>query len=244
MCQTCFAGFYSFSQGTVHYYRCTIKWYTDNEGVATIVKSESNKVHLHKLAMEIFSLSKEHDIAIDMEWIPRSDNEVADYLSKIVDFDDWGVKDSYFQTVNSIWGPFTVDCFANSVNAKVPRFYSLFFQPGCLGVDALAFDWGGENCWLVPPVYLIPRVFVRFLNCKSRGVLVVPFWPSSLFWPYLIQGNGAYKSFVVDFLFVQNGRDVFVHGANKETCFGSSSFSTPVLFLKLDSTATSQVHWD
>ena len=103
-------------------------WYTDNKGVATIVKSGSNKFHLHKLAMGIFSLSKEHDIAIDMEWIPRSDNEVADYLSKIVDFDDWGVKDSYFHSLNSIWGPFTVDCFANSVNAKVPRFYSLFFS--------------------------------------------------------------------------------------------------------------------
>lgn len=59
-----------------------------------------------------------------------------------------------------------------------------------------------------------------------------------------LQGNGAYKSFVVDFLFVQNGRDVFVHGANKETCFGYSSFSTPVLFLKQDSTAALQVHWD
>ena len=114
----------------------------------------------------------------------------------------------------------------------------------------------GKISWLVPPVYLIPHVLVHFLNYKSRGVLVVPFWPSSLFCPYLIQGNGAYKSFVVDFLFVQNGRDVFVHGANKETCFGSSSFSNPVLFLKLDSTATSQsplglgscftvvVHWD
>ena len=113
-----------------------------------------------------------------------------------------------------------------------------------MGVDALAFDWGGENCWLVPPVYLISRVLVNFLNCKSGGVLVVPFWPSSLFWSYLIQGNGAYKSFVVDFLFVPNGRDVFVHGANKETCVGSSSFSTPVLFLSLDGTATSQVHWD
>ena len=99
-------------------------------------------------------------------------------------------------------------------------------------------------CWLVPPVYLIPRVLVHFLNCRSRGILIVPFWPSSLFWPYLIQGKSAYKSFVVDFLFVQNGRDLFVHGANKETCFGSSSFRTPVLFLKLDSTATSQVHWD
>ena len=56
-----------------------------------------------------------------MEWIPRSDNEVADYLSKTVDFDDWGVKDSYFHSLNSIWVPFTVDCLANSVNAKVPR---------------------------------------------------------------------------------------------------------------------------
>ncbi|CAH3027128.1 unnamed protein product [Porites evermanni] len=102
----------------------------------------------------------------------------------------------------------------------------------------------GKNCWLVPPVYLIPRVLVHFLNCKSRGVLVVPFWP------YLIQGNGAYKSFVVDFLFVQNGRDVFVHGANKETSLSTfrgrftdpelsrlaSSLSLRCLGAKVDST--------
>ena len=188
--------------------------------------------------------SKEHKVIIDIEWIPRSENEVADYLSKIVDFDDWSVKDSYFRAVDSIWGPLKVDCFANSVNAKVPRFYSLLFQPGSLGVDSLAFDWGRENCWLVPPIYLIPRVLMHFLYCQSRGVLVVPFWPSSLFWPYLIQEDGAFKSFVVDILFVQNGSDVFVQGANKETCFGSSSFSTPVLFLKLDGTKTSLVHWD
>ena len=43
---------------------------------------------------------------------------------------------------------------------------------------------------------------------------------------------------------MQNGSDVFVQGANEETCFGSSSFSTPVLFLKLDGTKTSLVHWD
>jgi len=68
-----------------------VKWYTDNKGVASIVKSGSSKAHLHKLAMKIFSLSKEHNVIIDIEWIPRSENEVADYLSKIVDFDDWSV---------------------------------------------------------------------------------------------------------------------------------------------------------
>ena len=86
-----------------------MKWYTDNKGVAAIIKSGSSKVHLHKLAMEIFSLSKEHNVIIDIEWIPRSENVVANYLSKIVDFDDWSVKDSYFRAVDSIWGPFTVD---------------------------------------------------------------------------------------------------------------------------------------
>ena len=50
--------------------------YTDNQGVAAIVKSGSTKVHLHKLAMEIFLLSKEHNVSIDIEWIPRSANEV------------------------------------------------------------------------------------------------------------------------------------------------------------------------
>ena len=120
----------------------------------------------------------------------------------------------------------------------------MFLQPGCLGVDSLAFDWGQESCWLVPPVCLIPRALMHFLKCRSRGTLVVPFWPSSLFWPYLICENGAFRDFVVDFLFVQNGAEVFVQGANKETCFGSSAFNTPVLFLKLDGTRSSLVHWE
>ena len=43
-------------QGFTHFLKgqC-VKWYTDYKGVATIVKSGSNKVHLHKLAMQFFS---------------------------------------------------------------------------------------------------------------------------------------------------------------------------------------------
>ena len=63
-------------------------------------------------------------------------------------------------------------------------------------------------------------------------------------WPYLICEDGAFRDFVVDFLFVQNGAEVFVQGANKATCFGSSAFNSPVLFLKFDGTRSSLVHWD
>ena len=110
--------------------------------------------------MDIFWLSNQYNIIIDIDWIPRAENRIVDYLSKIVDLDD-----CYYQAANSHWGPFTVDCFANSANAKVSRFYSLFFQPGCLGVDSLAFEWGNEDYWLVPSVHLIPRALV---HCKSH----------------------------------------------------------------------------
>ena len=37
-----------------------------------------------------------HGIYIKPEWVPRSRNEQADYLSRIVDFDDWFVDLVFF----------------------------------------------------------------------------------------------------------------------------------------------------
>jgi hypothetical protein len=37
--------------------------------------------------------------------IPRSENDRADYLSRICDHDDWGISDVIFELVESLWGP-------------------------------------------------------------------------------------------------------------------------------------------
>ena len=68
---------------------CFVKWFTDSQAVSLIVDSGSMKEYLHQLAVDIFHTAKENNIEIEVEWIPRSLNEKADYLSKIVDFDDW-----------------------------------------------------------------------------------------------------------------------------------------------------------
>ena len=107
------------------------------------------------------------------------------------------------------------DCFTNSVNAKVPRFYSLFFSTWVFGCQCVSFWLGWGELLAGSSRTLNSSCSRTFCQLQVSWGLVVPFWPSSLFWPYLIQGNSAYKSFVVDFLFVQNGRDVFVHGANR-----------------------------
>lgn len=105
-----------------------------------------------------------------------------------------------------------------------------------MGVDSLAFDWSRENCWLVPPLYLISRVFMHFLNCQSRGVgcPVLAFTVLA----YLIQENGLFVSFVVVFLFFQNGSDGFVQGANKETCLAR----LPLFLLLLSPTLQARMH--
>ena len=213
---------------------CFVKWFTDSQAVSLIVDSGSMKEHLNQLAVDIFHTAKEFNIEIEVEWIPRSLNEKADFLSKIVDFDDWTVKDCYFHAVNSYWGPCSVDCFASYKNHKIPRFYSRFFNPGSLGVDSLAFIWAGETCWLVPPVSLVKNVICHVCFCQCRGILVVPYWPSAPFWPFLVERKGGFRSFVLDSLFVENGKDVYLHGENNSTLFGSGNFSTPVFFLLLD----------
>ena len=80
---------------------------------ATIINSCSMNLHLHKLTVDIFYSAKDNHVGMAKEWVPRTSNDKADYLSKIVDLDDWRVKDNYFQVVHSRWGICSIDCFAS-----------------------------------------------------------------------------------------------------------------------------------
>ena len=118
-----------------------------------------------------------------MEWIPRSQNQIANYICRITDADDWMIGQSLFMSVDMLWGPHTVDCFASSYNYKVNRFQGRFWCPDTQAVDTFTVDWEGEVCWLVPPLYLIHRAWKHAEHCKAKGTLVVPLWKSTVFWP-------------------------------------------------------------
>ena len=36
---------------------------------------------------------------IEPEWVPREENQLADYLSRVVDYDDWGINKDVFHTI-------------------------------------------------------------------------------------------------------------------------------------------------
>ena len=69
----------------------------------------SCKQHLSQLAIQIFNLCFVSHVELQMQWLPRTANQKADYLSRIVDPDDWALGRKYFQILNAHWGPFSID---------------------------------------------------------------------------------------------------------------------------------------
>ena len=81
---------------------------------------------LRKALEIIFELCWKNDVRLSVEWIPRSENQKADAVSRLadaVDVDDWGISPEFFQILDKRWGPFTVDLFANFYNNKCSKYF-------------------------------------------------------------------------------------------------------------------------
>ena len=83
--------------------------------------------------------------------------EVADYISRIRDFDDWMINPALFAFLDRAWGPHKVDCSADQYNKQLPRFHSRFWCPGSEAVDTFTVNWVNDVCWLMPPLHLVSQ---------------------------------------------------------------------------------------
>ena len=213
----------------------SVKFLVDSQAAAKIVETGSMKEELQWFATEIFHVCFANNISFRVEWIPREQNTMADWASReadLIDIEDWQITSNFFNILNSRYGPFSLDAFSNSYNKKCSRFYSLFFSPGCLGIDALTYDWKGENVLLVPPVNAIGQALSHLKACQAKGVLVAPKWPSSYFWPLLLN---QFSRFISD-ICVFKGKNVLCHGYNKNSILGSPDFEGEVISVALDCT--------
>ena len=170
-----------------------VKWFSDNKNVAIIVEKGSMKSNLQEIALDIFTLCLKNNVSLSVEWIPRTENDRADHISRIIDHDDWGISQNLFEYIDALWGPHEIDFFATDYNAKLPVFYSRFWMPGAIGIDAFTVDWYGVNGWFVPPVCIVAKVIQYMKQCRAYGTVVLPCWQSASFWPMISDGVGFIK---------------------------------------------------
>ena len=96
---------------------------------------------------------------------PSYYDQQADYISRLIDTNDRQSTNELFLFLDGRWGPHSVDCFANYYNHKLPKFFSRFWNPNTMGVDFFFHPLRGENCLLVPPVSIVPRV-LHYMKCQ------------------------------------------------------------------------------
>ena len=93
------------------------RWYTDNQNVTRIIVTGSKNTSLQQEALAIFSTSVANSIRIEPEWFPREENKLADYMSRIVDYDDWSLDHTIFKQLDNSWVLHTINRFASHYNA-------------------------------------------------------------------------------------------------------------------------------
>ena len=85
------------------------------------------------------------------------------------------------------------------------------------------------------PDLLGTRVIKHLKSSKGQGTLVVPFWPSASFWPFLQAYNSKeLNSYVVDFKVFTQPHQFFQLGNNNSSLIGSSKFKSQILACSRD----------
>ena len=211
----------------------SVKWFSDNQGVTTIVRKGSMKQELQDIAFEIFNVCISKSIHLTMEWIPRSENSMADYISRIEDHDDWGISSHVLNMIQCKYGTLSIDWFASDHNAKLARFFSRFWNPFCLGVDAFTETWANEYGLFVPPITLVTRVIKKMVVDRASGVLVIPCWRSAAFWPILCPG-GKFIPNVIDWFDLPTAKEFYTTCKNGRGMFGNADLKFRMLALRLN----------
>ena len=105
-------------------------------------------------------------------------------------------------------------------NCKTRRFNSKFYVPFTEGVNAFNFHWSSEMNYLIPSVFLIPKVIKHIEKCRCKVVLAVPYWPSTVFWPLIFDSKNMYKPFIKVIKNVYNSQEIITQGNNKKCLIG------------------------
>ena len=81
-----------------------------------------------------------------------------------------------------------IDLFASKLNHQFPRYISYKPNPDAEAVNAFTMSWSDVIFCAFPPFCIIPSVLQKIIKDRARGILVVPDWPSQLWYPILARG--------------------------------------------------------
>lgn len=143
---------------------------------------------LSQIATSIWTEAFDNGMSIQCAHIAGRKNFAADYWSRTPDKHNWMLHPKLFSYINRMWGPHTIDRFANCLNTQLPRFNSRYYEPLSEGIDALSQDnWQQENNYVNAPFCLIPRVLDVVESQRAVATVIAPKWPAQPWYQRLVK---------------------------------------------------------
>ena len=197
----------------------TVTLYMDNMNAVSVLTKGSAKIRLQQYAGHVADVLVRHNVRLKPLWIPRDLNNLADAISCTMDYDDYSVTVDFYRLAQKESGVrTTVDTFANGKNAKESRFYSPTFVTGCIGVDAFNYVWSPtETHWIFPPINLVGRAIQHLKKSGCLGLVLVPQWKASYFYPLLRE---CMETGIAKKVRVFKGEGIFILGSDPTSYFG------------------------
>ena len=155
---------------------------------------------LNTIAQEILHWSESLAIRLAPQFIPGSNNVLADALSRPhqLPHSEWSLNMTVFRSLCRLW-PVQIDLFATSANHRCSIYFSPYRDPQSAGIDAFLQSWDGLQAYAFPPFAIILRVLAKLR--ESRGTeltLVAPHWAQRPWFPDLLQLSLAHPVILPD----------------------------------------------
>ena len=146
--------------------------------VSYIVCMGGPSQQLTEVAKQIWTFAIKNNVSLSAKYLCGAQNTIADGLSRYISQYEWALHPKVFQCIDKMWGPHSIDRFANMSNTQLTQYNSLWLDPNTSGVDAFSQKWSGQNNFINPPFRLLDRVLDKLIAEKAVATIICPAWPA------------------------------------------------------------------
>ena len=143
----------------------------------------------NKVSKQIWLFCIKNKIWLSCSHIAGKQNILADFKSrKFNDQLEWKLNQKCFNKLCAIWQLLDIDLFESRLNFQVEKLCSWKPDPQSEFINAFTVDWGiFYFIYLFPPFSLLNRCIRKIKTDKASGMIIVPYWPTQLWFPALME---------------------------------------------------------
>ena len=158
----------------------TVQVLSDSVTTCAFINFQGGAIQsLDIIARNIWDLAIRNCINIQARHLAGKLNTEADRLSRLPAQYEWFIHPALFKYIDNIFGPHSIDRFGSILTHQLPRYNSLYWDPGTEGVDALfQTNWDLEVNFVNPPFRLLSKVINHIQTTQSEATVIAPFWPA------------------------------------------------------------------